>query len=303
MIRNSQAFFEKVCARRMQSYLEVGKAPDGDQEQAEHLAHLMAVLDQTCLDLSTQRLLTASDLQRAERRTRETAVIQPLPPVPLLLLLEEPRPAYGMEPGDGDEWAVAALFFRAPWSANVFRQAMIPPLADRSLPEGVNPPNWYEWRLDVIDPNGDSFHEYSYYYDERTCRWRIMETHTCPWEHCVSRWDEELGYEAVVPCEACLQALHYYSLLLSTVVSEGEGLPQALKNVAWQQRKQALVRAHGLRVSGGKRGARGSAADQAQAQAERQEEDVEHPVATPVLVWSDDGQPRWGQPFAAHLRR
>ncbi len=48
MKSNSQAFFEKVCARRMRSYLEVGKSSALDQEQAEYLAQLMTVLDQTC---------------------------------------------------------------------------------------------------------------------------------------------------------------------------------------------------------------------------------------------------------------
>ncbi len=252
MKSNSQAYFEKVCARRMQAYLAMEMSPDEDQEQTKHLAQLMAVLDQTCLDLSTQRLLTTSDLQRAEHWRQETAVIQPPLPVPLWLQLEEPQPAYGMEPGEGDEWAVAALFFRAPMSAAMFRHALLPPLANRPLPEGVNPPNWFEWRLDVIDPNGDSFHEYSYYYDERTCRWRIMETHLCPWELCARRADEELGYEVVVPCEQCQQALHYYSRLLATVVRENLGQPLALKNVAWERRKQAATHAYALRGSGGK---------------------------------------------------
>lgn len=251
MKSNSQAYFEKVCARRMQAYLEMETSPGEDQEQIKHLAQLMAVLDQTCLDLSIQRLLTPHDLRRAEETQKASTAILPPLPVPLWLQLEKPQPAYGMEPGDGDEWAVAALFFRAPMSASMFRHALLPPLAKRPLPEGVNPPNWYEWRLDVLDPSGESFHEYSYYYDERTCQWRIMETHLCPWDQCAARADEELGYEVVVPCEQCQQALHYYSRLLATVVRENLGQPLDLKNVAWEQRKQAAAHAVALRGSSG----------------------------------------------------
>ena len=48
MKSNSQAYFEKVCARRMQAYLAMETSPDEDQEQAKHLAQLMAVLPVLC---------------------------------------------------------------------------------------------------------------------------------------------------------------------------------------------------------------------------------------------------------------
>jgi hypothetical protein len=243
--KSPQEFFALCCEQRLRGALEMEVSGEDSAEEATRLRLMMAYFDQSCLELSSKRLLEKEDLSLIDQCLLPSGEIHVLPPRPLWLMLADPQPVYGVDPDDPDDlWAderVAALFFRAPFSTEVLRHAVTSPFFELPWPLEDQAPLWYEWRLDLIDPDGIFFSALQYYYDQRTARWRKMEGSTCPWDACRQALDEELGYPTVIACSQCQEAMNYYSRWLATIIQENRGTTLLLKWTTLEIRKRALL--------------------------------------------------------------
>lgn len=252
-----QDFFEHCCEQRLKAWLEAEGVPGQTEQEREYANHFMAILDQSCLDMATKRLLTEEDLSHIEHTLLTSGVIQEMPQLPVWFHLQVPQPVFGIDPSDQeDSWAnerVVAFFFRAQSSREVLSRVLVPPLAGRRLSKTEQPPNWFEWRLDLIDPDGIFFSAMQYYYDMRTGRWRKMEVSTCPVDQCTEEMDHELGYPTVVPCPTCQQAMDHYSRWIATCLQLHLGKEISLKSTAWEIRKRAFFSSAEAPVSGPKK--------------------------------------------------
>lgn len=239
-----QEFFERCCEQRLKGWLTAEGPPGESEQEPEQFRQFMAYLDQSCLDLAAKRLITEEDQIRIDQVLLESGAIQVMPQLPVWFHFEVPQPVFDIDPDDQeDPWAnerVVALFFRAPFSREVLDRVLIPPLAERRPPKDELAPQWYEWRLDLIDSEGIFFSAMHYYYDLRTGRWRKMEESTCPVDECTSAMDQELGYATIVPCPTCQRAMEYYSRRIATCLHLQFGEPLYLKSTAWEIRKRAF---------------------------------------------------------------
>ena len=126
-------------------------------------------------------------------------------------------------------------------------------IGERPFPKTLQAPQWYEWRLDLIDPEGIFFSALQYYYDVRTGRWRKMEGSTCPVDECSVEMDKELGYPTIAPCRLCLETMDNYSRWITTCLHMQLGQPLYLKSIAWETRKRAFFSRSGVPGSGQKK--------------------------------------------------
>jgi hypothetical protein len=181
-------------------------------------------LDQICFDLAETRILDAAAARRAQQLLHDSAHIEKMPSNPVWILLDEPEPLRRFAPtpptaSATGERRVAAAFFRAPWGADVLRHAHDEPW----LGEGEWSPPWYDWRLDLIDPAGETILEGEYRYDQRTGTWQAAATHACTWGTCLVDASAPRAETRVRVCERCEATMDYYVRWLATVLQEDVG--------------------------------------------------------------------------------
>jgi len=244
MITSYQDFFEKCSEGRLKRLLEEEPLSGLPELESRPTTLLMAYIDQSCLDLASKRLLTEEDLAKIDHSLLGSAKIQTMPELPMWFHFKVPQPVFGVESEDPDDsWAderVAACFFYAPFSTGILSRVIVPPMSERPFARTLHSPLWYEWRVDLIDPEGILFSAMRYYYDSRTSHWRKMEESTCPVDECTIKMDQELGYPSIVPCQICQKTLDYYSRWLSTCIHMQLGEQLYLKNIAWEIRKRDI---------------------------------------------------------------
>jgi hypothetical protein len=244
VVSHPTEFFNQYCERWWQGASDQ-EDPSGPEDQGETFGPLlMTYIELSCLDLATKFQVSEQDLGQLSARLLASGRIGSMPQLPVWLYLDVPQPVFGSDPsGEEDPWAgerVAAVYFRAPYSTEVLSRALIPPIGDRPFPKTMQSPLWFEWRLDLVDPQGTFFSAMQYYYDQRTGIWRKMEGTTCPWDECSRAVDAELGYEVVLPCPHCQETMDYYSRWLATFLQGGFGQRLHLRYAAWELRKRAF---------------------------------------------------------------
>lgn len=226
----AQALFERYAQQRL-----CLDPPDDYGTRRQTLvrlrAYLMTLVESTCLNQVAVRLISRIEMYAAQEG--RLVELESLPQTPIWLMLEEPirLPAIMVEGEmrqDGEE-VVAAFFFRAPWSSAILERVRLPPVPGLPQPTAAQAARSWEWRLDLIDPLGESLAEY--YLDARSGRWRVLETSECPWR----RLDPELGYETIQACKECQQRMEALTHLFSILLMCDLGRPLTLTNVVWQR--------------------------------------------------------------------
>jgi hypothetical protein len=233
-----QAFFEQCCTKRLFWRQVVANYPE-EQPQADLLTQMLTLLDQTCLNQAEGRIISGDDIRSAQQRQIDSTIISELPMTPLWLLLDEPLslPNNLLNTGKTAEQQEKTFFFRSPWSEAMMSQASIPPFIKQMTLADARAQLPSEWHLDLIQTNGET--SQSYYYDQRTGEWNIMEDHQCP--ACSKRMDKARGYQVIEACQACQYTMNVLIQLFCTLLTFRYGQPISLQRVAWQQLLQIFL--------------------------------------------------------------